>query len=154
MKFWRWHGEPQTSLFPVLDSNSANISAETDLIQQISQVMIGVTRSIQSSKTIRSNLDLITVDGATPWPGYADSSASGPSAESQACSPYVIAVRGDRLLVGDTVYGWDPDHGATGGFGAIFEVAGDGTTLQPLTPVELGQSGGVLQVLTTAEAGN
>lgn len=99
------------------------------------------------------NIDLIDGDTVTRWMGYADSSPSGPSGESHACSPYLIATRGDRLLVGDTVYGWDPDHGARGGFGAVFEVAGDGTTLQAITPVEAGEFGGVLQVLTTDETG-
>ncbi|MFH1330051.1 MAG: hypothetical protein ABIJ48_05285 [Actinomycetota bacterium] len=89
------------------------------------------------------SLDLFTGSSVIPWTGYP---------ESPACSPGLIAVRDDRLLVEDTVYGWDPDHGATGWFGAIFEVDADGTTLQAITPVELGQSGGVLQVLTTEEA--
>ena len=91
------------------------------------------------------SLDFISGDTATPWAGYEG---------SPACSPDLITVRGGRLVVADTVFGWDPGHGATGWLGVIFEVAADGTTLRAITPVDLGQSGGVLQVLTTEETTN
>jgi len=98
------------------------------------------------------SLDFIVGDSVTPWTGYADSFPRGPLGESQACSPYLIAARGEHLVVGDTVFGWDPDHGATGWLGALFEVAADGTTRRAITPVTSGHYGGVLQVFTNEEA--
>jgi hypothetical protein len=78
-------------------------------------------------------LDLIAAGTITAWAGYGS---------SPACSPGLIAVRQDRLVVLETVYSL---------FGVLFEVAEDGTTLRAITPIELGQLGGVLQVFTTEE---
>ena len=89
------------------------------------------------------NLELITGSTITTWTGYPG---------SLPCSPSLIAARGDRVLVLDTVYGSDPNQGAIGWLGVVFEVAADGTT-QPITPVEPGWYGGVRQALTTEEAG-
>jgi len=87
-------------------------------------------------------LDLITGSTVTPWAGYP---------ESPTCSPRLVAARPDRVLVLDTLHGWDAAQGATGMLGAILEVAADGTTLGAVVPVELGRYGGVQQALTTEE---
>jgi len=83
------------------------------------------------------SLDLIAGDTITHWMGYG---------EWPPCSPELITVRGDRLVV--------VDNGGPGMFWAIFEVAADGTTLRAITPVfgEQGLYGGVFQVLTTEES--
>ena len=90
------------------------------------------------------SLELVAGDAVVPWAGYP---------ESPACSPRLIATRGDRVLVLDTVFGWEAGQGTTGMLGAILEVAGDGATLGAITPVEPGRYGGVQQVLTTEETG-
>ena len=84
-------------------------------------------------------IDLIAGDTLTRWMGYG---------EWPPCSPELITVRGDRLVV--------VDNGGPGLFWTILEVAADGTTLRAITPVfglgEQGLYGGVFQVLTTEES--
>lgn len=88
-------------------------------------------------------VDFIVDGTVTPWTGYQD---------SYPCSPDLVVGRPGGVLVLDTLYGWDDEHGSTGMLGVLFEVSPDGTT-RAITPAEPGLYGGVLQVLTTEETG-
>jgi hypothetical protein len=104
--------------------------------------MVAATHTLRTACS--GGLQLLAGEAVTPWlqyPGSADI--------WWACDPELIAIRGDRLLLWDWVFADRPEHEQ--GFGVIFDVAADGTSLRLLSPVERGLFGGVLQVFTTEE---
>ena len=90
------------------------------------------------------SLDFIGGGTVTGWAGYAAwENPSGATSQPPLCSPHVVATRNERLLVLDRMWS---------GFGVIFEADPDGSTRRAVTPAETSLHGGVIQVMTTAEA--
>lgn len=139
-------GSPATRVTPAPVCDQSGTGSPPSAPEYTDAVPVGGL--IAATRTLRiacsGGLDLIAGETVTPWLQYPGSVGTW-----WACDPELIAVRGDRFLVWDWVFTDRPEHEQ--GFGAIFEVAADGTSLRLLSPIERGLFGGVLQVFTTEE---
>jgi hypothetical protein len=106
----------------------------------IDAVQVGGVLALESETccVCGSVLNFVAGGTVTAWDGYQG---------SPPCAPQVIGRRGDGFAVFDIMFS---DQGGEP-FGTLFQTAPDGTVLYPITPFSPGDSGGVVQVLTTEQ---